>query len=178
MPPYLFILVSDVLSSLLHQAEASKHIHRFQFGRRNLSINHFFFAYDSLLFCRANAVEWAKIVDLYERGSGQKLNKDKTSIFFSANTKRVTRDYILDMAGLRAISSYKKYLGLPVLISRSRIKAFKGILDRVRTRVSSWKNKLLSQAGKEVLLKAILQALPTYCLGGFKTAKGSSQKTQ
>ncbi|KAF5452348.1 hypothetical protein F2P56_027355 [Juglans regia] len=66
------------------------------------------------------------------------------------------------MAGIRATSSYEKYLGLPVLISRSRIQAFKGILDRVRARVSNWKNRLLSQAGKEILLKAIIQALPTY----------------
>ncbi|KAF5460460.1 hypothetical protein F2P56_020324 [Juglans regia] len=129
---------------------------------------------DSLLFCRANGVEWVKLIhllDLYEKGSGQKLNKDKTSIFFSANTRRETRDYIISMAGLRATSSYEKHLGLPVLIGRSRIQAFKGILDRVRARMSNWKNKLLSQAGKEVLLKAIIQALPTYCMRVFKLSK-------
>lgn len=93
-------------------------------------------------FCRANVVEWAKILDmldLYERGFGQKLNKDKTSIYFNVNTKRVTRDYNLGAAGFRAILSYEKYLGLSALIGRSRVQAFKGILDRVRSRVSNWK---------------------------------------
>ncbi|KAF5451240.1 hypothetical protein F2P56_026360, partial [Juglans regia] len=129
---------------------------------------------DSLLFCLANGVEWAKLIsllDLYERGSGQKLNKDKTSIFFSANTRRETREYIMSMAGIRATSSYEKYLGLPILIGRSRIQAFKGILDRVKARVSNWKNRLLSQVGKEILLKSIIQALPTYCMGVFKLPK-------
>ncbi|XP_042968979.1 uncharacterized protein LOC122301650 [Carya illinoinensis] len=164
----------EVLSSLLQQAEDSRLIHGIQLGRGRLSINHLFFADDSLLFCRVSAVEWAKIIELlelYESGSRQKLNKEKTSIYFSANTKIMTRDHILGMAGFRATLSYEKYLGLLALLGRSRIQAFKGILDRVRSRVSNLKNKLLSQTGKEVLLKAIIQALPTYCMGVFKLSK-------
>ncbi len=45
----------------------------------------FFFADDSLLFCKANSVEWRrlmKILEKYEVASGQKLNPSKTSIFF------------------------------------------------------------------------------------------------
>lgn len=57
LSPYLFILLSEVLSSLLNHAAASQQIHGIHFGNRRLSINHLFFADDSLLFCRANAVE-------------------------------------------------------------------------------------------------------------------------
>lgn len=72
------------------------------------------------------------------------------------------------MAGLKATSNYEKYLELPTFIGRSKNEAFKGILDRVRSKVSHWSTKLLSQAGKEILLKAVAQALPTYCMGVFK----------
>ncbi|XP_042983260.1 uncharacterized protein LOC122312663 [Carya illinoinensis] len=174
LSPYLFIIVAEVLSSLLNHAESVKQIHGFPIGRGSFSINHLFFADDSLLFCRANAMEWAKILELlslYERASGQKLNSDKTSIFFSKNTKRLTKEHILGMAGLRSTSCYERYLGLPALVGKSRFKAFEGLLDRVRSRVTQWKHKLLSFAGKEVLLKAVIQALPTYCIGVFKLPK-------
>ncbi|XP_042939394.1 uncharacterized protein LOC122274419 [Carya illinoinensis] len=101
----------------------------------------------------------------------KQLNKAKTSIFFSSNTKKATKDYILTLAGTCSTSSYEKYLGLPTLIGRSRHAAFKGILDRMRSRISNWKTKFLSQAGKEILLKAVIQALPTYCMGVFKLPK-------
>ncbi|XP_040999620.1 uncharacterized mitochondrial protein AtMg00310-like [Juglans microcarpa x Juglans regia] len=41
----------------------------------------------------------------------------------------------------------------------------------MRSKVSNWKSKFLSQAGKEILLKAVIQALPTYCMGVFKLPK-------
>ena len=48
--------------------------------------SHLFFADDSLLFCRANSEECNKVLELlsvYEEVSGQKLNKEKTALFFS-----------------------------------------------------------------------------------------------
>lgn len=44
----------------------------------------------------------------------------------------------------------------------------KYIVERVKLRAQSWKHKLLSMAGKEILIKAILQALPTYVMSIFK----------
>jgi hypothetical protein len=34
-------------------------------------------------------------------------------------------------------------------------------------RLQDWKVKFLSQAGKEILLKAVIQAIHTYCMGVF-----------
>ncbi|XP_042972967.1 uncharacterized protein LOC122304769 [Carya illinoinensis] len=174
LSPYLFLLVSEVLSSLLNHAERNRRIHGFPIGRGQININHLLFADDCLLFCRAKAEEWATIkylLSIYEGASGQKINKDKTSIYFSANTKPEAKDYILGLAGTRATKCYERYLGLPSLVGRSRYKAFKNIIDRVKSKVTNWKTKLLSQAGKEVLLKAVIQALPTYSMGVFKLPK-------
>ena len=53
-------------------------------------VSHLFFADDSVLFCQATEVECHRILEIlavYERGLGQKSNRDKTNIFFSSNTQ-------------------------------------------------------------------------------------------
>ena len=63
---------------------------------RGPKINHLFFADDSLIFCKTNSQEWvtlSKILDYYEEVLGQRLNKEKTAIFFGRNTSRRT-DFI------------------------------------------------------------------------------------
>jgi hypothetical protein len=54
------------------------------------------------------------------------------------------------------------YLGLPSFVGKSTIKSFGFIKDRVLKKINNWKVKFLFQASKEVLLKAVIQAIPTY----------------
>jgi hypothetical protein len=168
--PYLFLICAEDLSAMLIQAELRGVISGVPISKRGPKISHLFFADDSLLFCKVNLVEWrrlTKILDKYEVASGQKLNKDKTSIFFSRNTSAKRREEITRLSGLQAMEKYEKYLGLPTLVGKSRTKAFKSIQDRVWNQLQNWKVKFLSQVGKEILLKAVVQAIPTYCMSVF-----------
>jgi hypothetical protein len=64
-----------------------------------------------------------------------------------------------------------KYLGLPVYMGRSRSKMFAYLKDRVWKRIQGWKEKLLSRAGKETLIKAVSQAIPSYAMSCFYLTK-------
>jgi hypothetical protein len=159
-----------VLSSMLSKAERTGVITRVPTSKKGPRLNHLFFADDSLLFGKANFVEWQKLTKLleeYEVALGQKPNKDKMSIFFSRNTSPEKREEITRLSGLNATQCYEKYLGLPNMVGRSKYKAFKGIKDRVWTRLNDWKVKFLSQAGKEILINVVVQAIPTYCMNVF-----------
>jgi hypothetical protein len=174
LSPYFFILCAKGLSSFLQKAEMDRQITGLPITRGGMRVNHLFFADDSLLFCKANIFEWVRIqqiLETYEKALGQKLNRSKTSIFFSRNTKRGTRDHILSVASLTTTRCYEKYLGLPALVGRSRVGAFQSLTGRVWERLNGWKEKFLSQAGKEVLLKAVIQAIPMYTMSVFLLPK-------
>ncbi|GLT71413.1 hypothetical protein SLA2020_434330 [Shorea laevis] len=94
LSPYLFLICAEGLSSLISEAERVGSITGLSVARGGPSLSHLFFADDSLLFCRANFAEWCaihEILESYEQASGQKINKDKTSIFFSHNTGLVSK---------------------------------------------------------------------------------------
>ena len=57
------------------------------------------------------------------------------------------------------IKDYERYLGLPVLVGRKKKASLNFIKDRVWSKLQGWKEKLLSQASKEVLLKAMVSLL-------------------
>ena len=108
-----------------------------------------------------------KILEDYEMELGQKLNKEKTSLFFNKNTSREVQDQVKQMFGAQIIQHHKKYLGLPPLLGKSKRNAFNCIKDQVGRKIARWKGKLLSSAGREILIKAVAQAVPTYTMSVF-----------
>lgn len=65
-----------------------------------------------------------------------------------------------------------KYLGLLLVITGSKKQVFAYIVDKARSKMQGWKHNLLSYAGKEVLLKSVIMALPTYTMSCCRLPKG------
>lgn len=85
LSPYLFTVCAESLSRLLIDVEARGCITSFPIDREHLTISHVFFAYDNLLFCKANPIEWCDMLHLletYERAFSQKLNREKNINIF------------------------------------------------------------------------------------------------
>jgi hypothetical protein len=172
--PYLFLLCAEGLHALLAKAALSKKIQGISISRVGPKLTHLFFADDSVLFCRTSLQECHTLQDIlriYERASGQQINQDKTTLFFGSSTPEVTQNEIKDALGLPVIRQYENYLGLPSMVGRAKYKSFTQLKERVWRKIQGWKGKLLSQAGREVLIKAIVQAIPTYTMNVFKLPK-------
>ena len=54
------------------------------------------------------------------------------------------------------------------MVGRGKKNAFNRIKDQVGRKIAGWKGRLLSNAGREILIKAIAQATPTYTMNCFK----------
>ena len=72
------------------------------------------------------------------------------------------------MFGAQVIKPHESYLGLPSLVGRSKRNTFTQLKQRVSNKLAGWKEKLLSSAGKEVLIKAVAQAVLSYTMSCFK----------
>ena len=99
---YLFLLCADSFSLLINKAVRSHIMSGLSIYRGCPMISHLFFANDSLLFYKVSSQECQHLIDilrLYEAASGQKINTDKSSVFFSANTPKEKKVETLDILG-------------------------------------------------------------------------------
>lgn len=175
LSPYLFILCAEVLSCLLFKAEERDEFHGIKIYRGAPSVNHLFFADDSLIFCGANVRECQNIlhvIEIYENASGQRINRDKTNLFFNSNIGETIQATIKGFWGAPVTLSQEKYLGLHIIVGRNKKRAFVNLKDRVLKRIQGWRDKILSTGGKEILIKAVAQAIPSYTMSCFQLPKG------
>jgi hypothetical protein len=118
------------------------------------------------------AGEVAEVLDIYCQASGQRINMDKSSIFFSKGCPAGVRAAMKERLNVQNESLNEKYLGMPSDVGRSVSGAFKYLRDRVWKRVQGWLESLLSCAGKEILIKSVAQAIPIYSMSCFKLPRG------
>ena len=143
----MFLICAEGLSALLRKAEIDRLIHGISVCRGSPRVSHLFFADDSIIFCNATTSDCQALLyllNVYEDASGQKVNSNKTALFFSHSTTQDSRDIILHLFGTTAITQFEKYLGLPPVIGRAKKRAFNDLKDRVGRRLQGWKEKLLS----------------------------------
>ena len=167
LSPHLFLLCSE---GLLKNALQQRLLHGVSISCNGPHITHLLFADNSLLFCKASSFEChiiKEILQIFEVASGQKINCEKSSIFFNTNTPSSTRDEIKMLLNTTSTEPFEKYVGLPPVIGRGKKQAFVEIKLCIQSKLSGWKTKLLSQAGREILIKFVAQAIPVYAMNCF-----------
>ena len=92
----------------------------------------------------------------------------KQVFFFGKSVLESTKTDLKNFLGVSEIKEYEKYLVLPAMVGRKKKKSFVYIKERIWGKLQGWKEKLLSQVGREVLLKAIVQAIPTFAMSCFQ----------
>ena len=97
LSPYLYLLCAEGLSALLRKVEETRSLKGVLSSQQGVCISHLLFAGDSMLFCQATVEECQRVLDIlgkYEAASGQAINRQKTTLLFSKNTRQEVRNAI------------------------------------------------------------------------------------
>ncbi|PRQ31208.1 hypothetical protein RchiOBHm_Chr5g0032961 [Rosa chinensis] len=142
---------------------------------QSLTLHHLFFADDSLLFGAATPEEcstFRDILNTYERASGQKVNFQKSSVIFSKNVHTDTQAALAAILEVNHVAKHDRYLGLPLRVGKAKTQRFQYIKEKLSKKLVSWKSKILSCVGKEILIKAVAQTMPLYAMNCYLLPKG------
>ncbi|XP_071918961.1 uncharacterized protein [Coffea arabica] len=121
-------------------------------SRTGPSMTHLFFADDSLIFCKAEREEASELIQIlrkYEKGFGQSINLEKSSVFFSSNVSHQRKGEVVQSLGPIQVATQGKYLGLPMvwrLISKPNLLVSKVLRAKYFHRDSIFKCKVLKYA--------------------------------
>ncbi|KAA3469710.1 reverse transcriptase [Gossypium australe] len=170
LSPYLFLICSEGLSSLIRLAIREGVLKGLKASRRGPLISNLLFADDCILFGEATKERATFLKDIlkeYEQCSGQCVNFSKSTIFFSSNTSEGVKEEISDVLGVRCSTNMEKFLGLPNVVGKRKKESFQNLKDENWT----MEHKAFLTRGKEVFIKLVLQAIPTYTITCFLLPK-------
>ncbi|KAL0685251.1 hypothetical protein Bca4012_052099 [Brassica carinata] len=176
LSPFLFVLCMEGLTHLLNQASNKGLLSGIQFNNDGPTVNHLFFADDSLFLFKAEVDQCQIFQDIlckYSKATGQAINLEKSSLTFGKNISLDVRKQIQLKLGIFSEGGVGKYLGLPECFSGSKIEMLAYIQDKMKGRMSCWYTRFLSQAGKEIFLKSVAMAMPIYAMSCFRLRKST-----
>ncbi|CAN1752999.1 Uncharacterized mitochondrial protein AtMg00310 [Linum perenne] len=103
--------------------------------------------------------------------SGQAINIAKSSILFSSNTLEENKNRIANVFGVDITIPMGNYLGVPADWGATKKQTFQYMLDRIAAKAQSWQSNFLTHAGRSVMIKSVLQTLPSYLFSCFLLPK-------
>ncbi|XP_026419678.1 uncharacterized protein LOC113315627 [Papaver somniferum] len=100
--------------------------------------------------------------------SGMQINKNCPVISHLLFTDDCFIFCRADIAEVQRISKDEKYLGTPLFFNGQMALNFESLLERAYRSLHGWKAKLLSQAGRTMLINSTLSAYPSYQMQCFE----------
>ena len=167
LSPYLFVLCMERFNQVIEEAIIQGHWKPIYASRGGPKLSNLFFADDIILFAEASSSQAQIIQDCLNRfcsASGQKVSLPKSRVYFSKNVSTADRENICAQLGMEVTEDLGTYLGMPTLTSRVTKETYGHLCEKMDRRLSGWKTKYLSLAGRITLAKSTLSALATYSM--------------
>ncbi|GKA39100.1 RNA-directed DNA polymerase, eukaryota [Tanacetum coccineum] len=175
LSPFLFILVMESLHVSFQRLIDRGMFTPITVGDNNqVPISHLFYADDAMFIGKwtcENVNALMLMLHCFFLASGLKINVQKSSI----SSIRVRPSNVRNMAaifGCTATTLPFTYLGVNVGANMKRISSWDVVVNKVTSKLSTWKAKTLSVRGRLTLIKSVLSAIPSYYMSLFKDPEG------
>ena len=159
---------------MLNQLQSRPGFCGFKVPRSCPPISHLGFADDILIFSSASSSSLKllmKMLARYESVSEQSINAAKSDFMVHSTLPRNRRAIIQRITGFSQKEFPVRYLGCWLFVGRQRQAFFQDLSNSVLSKISSWKNRLLSPGGKIVLLKHVLASILFHLLAVVSPTK-------
>ena len=101
---------------------------------------------DIIIFSKATRRDGTRLnacLEKYCNWSSQKLNRNKSGIFFSKFSHSQARRAIKQVLQMKSLKQDAMYLGAPLFLARAPSKDFKYLQYRLEARLMGWRSKCL-----------------------------------
>ena len=162
LSPLLFVLAMEALNALIKTAEIKGLLQ--PFGASAIQERIFLYADDVILFTspqQQNLVATQSILDIFAFASGLKTNPHKCAITpICCNLEDTARIICFLNEVLQAFPI--KYLGIPLSVKKLKKTDLQPLVDKIIVGLPPWKASMLTKAGRTVLVKVKLSAIPVH----------------
>lgn len=160
----LFILVMDVLNSLVEYATREQMLHPLAILQARHRVS--FYADDAVIFLRPFSLDLQvirQLLDSFGHASGLQTNLAKSSVS-PIHCSEAEKSLTADLVSCPVKDFPCTYLGLALMIAKPTKDVLLPLVDKVADYLPGWKASLMNRAGRLVMVRVVLTAPPIYSL--------------
>lgn len=170
LSPLLFNLAGEIFSSMIQEANKNYIFDGIQLPSSGTFLTHLQYADDVILFIKNDDKSISgikRVLNCFELLSGLKINFHKSSLYgFDEDMERI--HLWASQLGCFVGSKDLKYLGSVIGPSPGRLEYWKPLCHKFHSKLQNWDAGSISMAGRLVLIRYVLDILPSYWLNLFK----------
>lgn len=168
LSPYLYVIVSNVLSKLLNKAVVDGNIGNHP-QCEEVQLSHLSFADDIVVFTDGTPASLQGTLGVFGKFahmSGLQINVSKSTVFAAGRGKQALEGEAA-AAGLCVSALPIRYLGLPLTTKLMTRSDYEPLIVKIRDRFLCWTSKALSYAGRLQLIKSVIASITNFWCSAF-----------
>ncbi|KAJ0749948.1 putative RNA-directed DNA polymerase [Helianthus annuus] len=173
LSPFLFLVVMEALSVMVIKAINGGIIKGISTPSNGPNISHLLYADDAIVmgeWSRGELINVVRILRCFFICSGLRINIGK-SYLFGIGVGLVDIEEMANLIGCKFDCPPFNYLGLKVGANMNRISNWSPVIESFRARLAKWKSHFLSIGGRVVLIKSVMESLPSFYFSLYKAPK-------